>query len=225
MKRGVSPVARFLRVALGTTVLLVWAQPAFAIWDLLEQLSGPGPFHGNNLKNFLLTGGCLAGLSGENQKADYGYFGVPPEVKWPATPCFYFDLRTLDADPDQRFFKVDLKAYEFGVTFPIVRPVEVGAGFGWFHFKSNGISKNHFAGTPLRVVFKPLLFCPCQRGMTDKKWLGFLKYYVKLTVIKGMAGEDFGVSNLVFDERNQHNFLTSGGFLIDVLELVGHYKK
>jgi hypothetical protein len=224
MKRSVSPTARFLRVAVGTVVLLAWAHPAFAIWDLLEQLSGPGPFYGNNLKNVLLTGGCLAGVSTKNGTADYGYFGVPPEIKWPGTPCFYFDLRTLDADPDDRFFKVDLKAYEFGVTFPIRRPLEVGAGIGWFHFNSHGVSKTQFAGTPLRVVFKPLLFCPCQQDSTNKKWLGFLKYYVKLTVIKGMGGEDFGVSNLVFDERNKHNFLASGGFLIDVLELVSHYR-
>ena len=223
MNRGVPPVARFLRVALGTTVLLVWAQPAFAIWDLLEQLSGPGPFHGYNLKNFLLSGGCGAGVSGENA-GDNPLLGIPTTVK-PSTPCFYFDFRTLDADPDpaRGFSKVDLKAYEFGVTFPVRPQIELGAGIGWFHFNSHGVSKNQFAGTPLRVVFKPLLFIPNQSD-TQKRRLAFLKYYVKMTVIKGMAGENFGVSNLVFDERNQHNFLTSGGFLIDVLELVGAFK-
>jgi len=207
---------RLRLIVVGLVVVMAQARAAQAnIWDFLEQLSGPGPFHSRG--NVLFSGACLSQLGGGNAAGAMNYFGIPPEVTSPATPCFYFDLRRLRADADGRFKEVDASAYEFGVTFPIRRPIEIGAGLGWIHFESNGASTNQFSGTPLRVVLKPLLFVP---SLQTKKWPGFIKYQVKMTIIDGMAGEDFGVSNSVFDERNKHNFLTSAGFIIDVLELI-----
>lgn len=217
---------RLPHVAVGILVLLAWAQPAQAsIWDLLEQLSGPGLFDGRG--NVLLSGACLAGVHADNAGVSEDrlrLFGLPPAVKWPATPCFFFDLRRLHADADDRFSDVDARAYEFGVTFPIRRPIEVGAGLGWIHFDSKGVKKNQFAGTPVRVVLKPLLFVPKWQKDAKYEWMGFVKYYVKMTVISGMAGQDFGVSNTVFDERNKYSFLTSAGFIVDALELIGRFR-
>lgn len=204
--------------------LLMAAAPARAnIWDYLEQLSGPGPFGGPG--SIHLTGGCLGVATAKNAverqeftKTSWNLLGIPPTsaIK-PHTPCFFFDVNPgLSAEKDTRFAQVDATLYDFGVTFPVWRPLEIGFGVGRMHFDSNGVSTTRTSVTVPRVVIKPLLFVPKLQG---KKWPGFFKYYLSMVTIAGLAGQDFGVSNAIYDERDKRQLLTTVGASFDLLEL------
>ena len=189
-------------------LLAVSAQPAEAnIWDVLEQLSGPGPFHSRG--NVLVSGGCV--------QPQVPHLGIDSRVPARA-PCWFFDLRRFHADADEFFRAVDAQAYDFGATFQVRRPIELGFGMGLIHFSSNGVNTTKVTTTPLRVVVKPLLIVPKLR---DKKWAGVVKYYVRESVIWGrLTQDDFGISAArhVFNEKN--DVVTSAGFLIDLGELI-----
>lgn len=198
----------FCITSLVVIALLVSSRPAQAkIIDWLEQLSGPGPF--GTRGSVLVSGGCV--------QPDLPRLGIDSTT--PATtPCWFFDLRRFHADADEFFNAVNAEAYDFGATFQVRRPIELGFGMGFIRFSSNGVNTTKVTTTPLRVVVKPLLFVP---KLQDKKWAGFLKYYVRESVIWGrLTQDDFGISAArhVFNEKN--DVVTSAGFLIDLGELI-----
>ena len=200
----------FCITGLVVLALLASSRPAHAgIIDVLEQLSGPGPF-GTKVPGLLIDGGC----GGRNVP-----LGIPVSAPPPTRPCFYFDARPFfHADANQFYPSVDADAYEFGLTFPVRLPIELGFGAGLIRFNSNGVTTTKATTTPVRVVVKPLFIVPQLR---DNKWAGLVKYYVRETIIWGrLTQDDFGVSATrhVFNEKNER--VTSAGFLIDAGELL-----
>ena len=217
-----------------------FAQSAHAsIWDILEELSGPGPFH-TDKGNVLVSGFCQGLIKNGLEHEPATPFGIPSKVRQfkpgspadvrnaaplvdilPNTPCFFVDFRTLATDPDEDNFtkEVHAKALEAGVTFPVRTQLEIGAGVGFIRFTTGDVVTPRFTMTPLRVVFKPLLLFPKLR---ENHRYAFLKYYVKETVIVGrLRGKDFDVADSVFSNDGWSDIVTSAGFVIDVFELLG----
>ncbi len=216
-------------------ILLAGSRPARAgdIWDYLEQLSGAGPFHGKGTIAF--TGGCLGSFVGsaavrkQFDSEQFRWAGIPyaeANALDPRTPCFFFEKNFgLSADPDGRFDEVKAHLWSVGVTFPIRRALEVGFGVGQLSFDSKGVSSSRVAITIPRVVIKPLFLLSTIPSLSElrKKQYGVLKFYLNTVTIAGTAGEDFGISNTVYDERGKRDWLTSVGFTFDLLELVRKY--
>jgi hypothetical protein len=229
-------MTRSLRLAgLAVLIVLVCSWPAQAgLLDILEELSGPGPFGRRIGRNLLFSGFCLPVRDKQRTNTEYvsPKLGIPEKLEEQVNgvrtgntittipsdlPCFYADVRSLSAPPDARFSRINSFLIDGGITFPVVRPFEIGVGLGAVRFRTGDLSTYRFTVTPLRFVAKPLLFIPKYRNSSK---LDFLKYYIKETVIIGrLRGEDFGVSNAVFDNKNWRDFVTSGGLVIDVFEL------
>ncbi len=250
-------MTRSLRLS-GLLLVLVLgaAVPAHAgLIDVLEELSGPGPFGRIIPRNVLFSGFCHSVADKDNRNISYvptRRIGIPePEqinvVVAPAQsvksaqgvqsiqstqgaqaqltrlpshmPCFFLDARSVVTVPDDNFpRRSSAFVVDSGVTFPITRPLEIGVGAGFVRFHTGDISRYRFTFTPMRFVVKPLLLVPKWRKSTK---LDFLKYYIKETIIVGrLRGEDFGVSNDVFDNKTWKDYVTSGGFIIDVFELL-----
>jgi hypothetical protein len=222
---------RLVGLVLASVLGCAWPAQA-GLLDILEELSGPGPFGYKG--NVLTTFKCLKVSAGGYTYTPHRNFGIPGEVEVkpqlpgraaeykpppPAfMPCFFADFRRLQSLANDNFRnQTNAKTVELGITFPLARPIEIGAGAGWIQFDTVGITTRRATLTPLRVVIKPLFFIP-QHQKQD--WLAFLKYYVKETVIIGrLRGEDFGVDNSVFDNKTSRDFVTSAGFIIDLGEV------
>jgi hypothetical protein len=232
---------RSLRLAgFAALIVLGCSWPAQAgLLDILEELSGPGPFGRKVGRNLLFSGFCQPPGDKEHPELTHKVplLGIPNDIsvtrKNPVTggdevirtvpipaemPCFYADVRSLLAPRDDNFpRRVSAFVIDGGLTFPIVKPFEIGVGFGAVRFHTDDLSTYRFMVTPLRFVAKPLLFIPKYR---NSRKLDFLKYYIKETVIIGrLRGEHFGVSNDVFDNKSWRDFVTSGGLVVDVFEL------
>ena len=232
-------MTRSFRLAgLAALIVLGCSWPAQAgLLDILEELSGPGPFGRIVPVNILFSGFCHSVRDKERPETRYvpkRKVGIPePDeldvqgggsaatpINLPAhMPCIYADVRSLLAPSDDNFpRRVSAFVADAGVTFPIARPIEIGLGAGWIRFHTGGISTHRFTMTPVRFVVKPLLLIPKYRKSTK---LDFLKYYIKETIIVGrLRGENFGVSNVVFDNKSWRDFVTSGGFIIDIGDLI-----
>jgi hypothetical protein len=205
--------------ALITIVFLLFPRPAAAgmddIWDYIDALSGPGPFHGHfpAPKHFMLSFLCRAPDSKERFKV----IGAPVKID-KRFPCLFVDHSRLVADKTvpAKFYKVDAQISQFGASWQPVRPIEVGFAFGAMHFNSNGASTTRKVFTPVRVVVNPLLLIP---EWEDKKRPGFLKYYVQLTLRKKrLTGRDFGVDDTVLNAGFES--LLSYGVVIDIGDLI-----
>lgn len=206
---------RFRPVGFALLFSLLCAGPARADWnwgdvyDWLEGLSGPGPFRGAAAP--ALTGLCIGAetLIGTD-KAQYQH---------KTKPCFFLDRHQLSADPDARFGKVDLTYWDAGASFQLTRTLEVGVGVGVMHFDSEGVTRNRFTVTPVRVVAKPLYYLLPPR-FDDFQWPGVLKAYAKEIIITGRTtGADFNRPPDVIAETAE--VVLAYGLIVDLTELIG----
>lgn len=226
---------------LGFLVLLVLVvgsvRAEAGFWDWLEELNGPGPSVGRSLP-LMVSFFCkpYSAESGEKQstgkKLFRAAFEIPAQTERQPAPgsvqtCLYYDTHSFHAEDDVRFYPVDSRLWEFGVSTKLHPTIEIGGGLGGFSFSSRlpdssgggELSGERFAVTFPRVVFKPLLALP----LPTKKYraLGLLQLYFKHTIIVGtLADEDFASKEGTdFIRTNQR--VESVGFTID-LTVVGN---
>jgi hypothetical protein len=211
MKRVV-PLAGLVLVA-----VMGSPQPAYAnLWDWLQEWSGPGPFH---------TGGSVLGT------VCPGDGGVTrPYEPGSNTPCFFIDFRRFIPEKGDNFpTKVEVTAYDFGLTWEVRRPVEIGIGLGAIVATGNGKTATRLTVSAPRIAVKPVLLLGDLFGAAGywdthpraRRFASVLKWYARESVITGrLKAEDLGVSA----ERSSYNRtnepVASAGFLIDIGELI-----
>ena len=203
-------MARVLRVlCLMVIVLACGWKPAEArnpFLDWMEELSGPGPFRG--------WGGFVATIcfGGERFPGRYS-----EDIK---KPCAYFDFRKLEAEENDNFLEfgeVGATAYDFGATWQLYRPIELGVGMGFVRFAANDVSTTRMTLTAPRLVIKPLLLIPGSSGWG--KWTTILKLYARENIILGnLQATDFGVAPGRSTFNVDNDKVTSFGVLFDLTD-------
>ena len=199
-------------VALG---MLSCSSPAYAglgdIWDVLDQLSGPGPFSGVPV----LTGKFTCWEDGVKKVRTSM---VDPDL---SDPCLYFEFRRLHADPDVRYQKVTATLAGVGVTYHVLKVFEVGASGGLAVFKTTVGNTDYTVRNAVispRLVFKPLrAFVPKWRNSSRA---GALQMHYRPTIRFGkIDGSDFGVPASTFSAGTE--FMPKGGsfIVIDLFDL------
>jgi hypothetical protein len=151
------------------------------IWDIIDKLSGPGPFIG---------GPVLAATIPCWQGSRVSILTSPSSPRR-KDPCLYVDFRDMYVDPKGPFQRVSAKFIEIGLTFQQHAALDLGAGAGVAYFSTtvNGVDYDvkNFIVTPVRVVVKPLrLF------LDDSRW-GAVQVHLRLTYRFGdIDAADFG---------------------------------
>lgn len=182
------------------------------LWDVLDNLSGPGPFSGVPVAT-----GKFVCWEGGVQKVRTSM--VNPK---PSDPCLYFEFRHLKADPDVRYEEVTATLAGVGVTFHVLKAFEVGASGGIAVFKTTVGNTDYTVKNAIvspRLVFKPLrAFVPKWR---DSSRAGFLQMHYRPTIRFGkIDGSDFGVPASTFSAGTE--FMPKGYsyVVIDVFDLL-----
>jgi hypothetical protein len=180
------------------------------IWDIIDALSGPGPFKGGPV--MAATINCW-----EDGEARFTRQMSNPDR---LDPCLFVDFRDMYVEPNGRFGTVTAKMLESGLSFEQYRFLELGVGVGVAFFSTTvaGTDYNvtNFTVTPVRVTLKPLRLL---RRWRDNTRAGFLQVHVRGTVRFGeIDGSDFGAPADTF--RAGTEFLRGAGLMIDVLQAV-----
>ena len=175
-------------------------------WDYLDQLSGPGPFHG---------GPAIGATIGCFEDGRFVWRRAIRETRF--SPCVYWDWRELSARAKGPFAEVSANLIDSGVSFHITPYFEYGVGLGWAHFgtrvRDTDFEVNNFTLTPARLMFRPLRAIPEWRGNTRA---GFLQIVVRDTVRFGrLTSANFGAPNDPWSTGTEH--LTGVTLVIDVL--------
>jgi hypothetical protein len=174
------------------------------LWDYLDQLSGPGPFHGKGAAAIQIA--CIEGGRANLLRSPSSPDGI--------VPCLFVDFRALSVEPKDPFDEVTAKLTDIGVSWHLQRYFEYGAGIGMARFNSKGITTTNFTLTYLRLGVKPLVLIPRWR---DSKRAAAVKYFYRHTIRFGeISAADFGV---VDPWREGTEVLKSNGVLVDVYQL------
>jgi hypothetical protein len=180
------------------------------IWDILDALSGPGPFKGGPV--LAATIACWEDGAAAVTRA----MSNPDRLD----PCLYVDFRDMYVEPEGPYGTVTAKLVESGLSFGQFPSLEVGAGIGVAFFSTTvggrAFNVTNFVVTPVRVAFKPLRLISRWR---DNSRAGFLQLHYRGTVRFGeIDGSDFGAPASTF--RAGTEFLNGAGLVIDVLQAV-----
>ena len=202
--------------------VLIWAQPARAdIWDWLEDLSGPGPFHSRGN----IAGTLYCNKANVNGK-DLGGWFKPLGRDSPKYACYYASVRAFRSDEDAKFKETSIQLYDAGTMFRPFRDIpafEFGVGAGLMHMSSGGLGSNRFTVTFPRVALKPLLLIgPLQKGERRDNY-GFIQLFFQETrTVHGFSSSDFSTQpGFTYAPPTNGEVLKSFGFIIDAT-LLGH---
>jgi hypothetical protein len=179
------------------------------LWDVLDQMSGPGPFNG------------ISPISGKISCWEDGVKKVRTSMVNPdlSDPCLYFEFRRLHADPDGRFERVNATLATLGVTYHFAKVFEVGASGGLAVFSTKVGNTEYSVKNGIvspRLVFKPLR--AFVRRWRDNSRAGFLQMHLRPTIRFGeIDGADFGAPGANFSAGTE--YLKGYSYVvIDVLE-------
>jgi hypothetical protein len=177
-------------------------------WDVLDQMSGPGPFNG------------IGPITGKISCWEDGVKKVRTSMvnPDPNDPCLYFEFRRLHADQDARFERVNATLATLGVTYHLAKVFEVGASAGVAYFTTTVGNTDYKVTNAIvspRLVFKPLRLIP---RLSDNSRAGFLQMHLRPTIRFGeIDGADFGKPGADFQAGTE--FLKGYSYVvIDVLE-------
>jgi hypothetical protein len=181
------------------------------LWDVLDNLSGPGPFSGIPV----LTGKFVCWEDGVRKVRTSM---LDPDL---SDPCLYFEVRRLKAEPDIRYEEVTATLAGIGVTYHVLKVFEVGASGGFAVFKTtvdnSDYTVKNFVISP-RLVFKPLrAFVPKWRNSSRA---GALQMHYRPTIRFGeIDGADFGAPASTFSAGTE--FMPKGGsfIVVDLFDL------
>ena len=193
------------------SIVAIPSPAAAGIWDVLEQLSGPGPFDGIPV----LTGkvscwedGVIRVTTAPAEELDFG------------DPCLYFEFRRLHVDPKDPYQKVNATISAAGLSFQLHPSIEVGASFGVAVFTTTVADTDYKVTNPVlapRFVLKPLRLI---RKWQNNPRLGFLQMHYRPTVRFGdIDGADFGAPASTFSSGTELLAESGSWVVIDVLEL------
>ena len=177
------------------------------VWDIIDKLSGPGPFTGGPV--IAATIPCRQGREWKVMQAVSN-----PGKK---DPCIYVEFRDMYVDPKGPFERVSAKLVETGVTFQQHPALDIGAGFGVAYFATTvnrtDYNVTNFVVTPVRVVVKPL------RLLFDDPRTGALQVHFRATVRFGdIDGSDFGAPASTFQAGTE--VLRGVGVILDVWQMI-----
>lgn len=177
------------------------------IWDIVDALSGPGPFVGGPV--LAATIPCWQGRTVS--------ILTTPSNPGRKDPCLYVEFRDMYVEPKGPYNRVTAKFVETGLTFQQHAALDVGAGVGVAFFSTTvgGTDYNvrNFVITPARVIVKPL------RLFIDNPRAGALQVHFRATLRFGdIDGSDFGAPASTF--RAGTEVLRGVGAVIDVWQLV-----
>jgi hypothetical protein len=207
-------------------VLLVWAQPARAdVWDWLEELSGAGPYHSRGN----LSGTLYCNKDSVNGQNLGGWF-KPLGRDSTKHVCYYADVRLFKANEDNRFKETSIDMYEAGTMFRPIRDIpafEVGAGAGFMHMNSGGITSDRFTISFPKVALKPLLLIGPLQTRAHSDDYGFIQLYFRETrTVHAFSASDFSTQpGVIYTPPQNGEVLRSFGFIIDATLLgraIGH---
>ncbi len=218
---GSAHMPRILRVtALLLIITTIWSRPARADWwDVLAELSGPGPFRGR-FGTGTVTVYCSHKDFEENSRE--GITGPSHNDRWfhllqdsnAKGPCFFFDLRRYKAKDDSRYLPVGAHIYEGGATYRLWAPLEVGVGIGAIHFNTFGQTTDRWLFDIPRVSFKPLLLIPALQKKRNGGF-GFLQVVYRASLIQGELTERNFLPKPGTTFRAKNDLVPSGGVAID----------
>lgn len=179
------------------------------IWDIIDALSGPGPFKGGPV--LAATIGCREDGTWKFTRA----MSDPDKLD----PCTYVDFRDMSVDPKGPYNRVTAKLLEAGVSFEQHPILDIGAGVGVAFFSTTvggtDFNVRNFTFTPVRIIVKPLRV----GRWADNPRAGALQIHVRATVRFGdIDGGDFGVPNHPF--RAGTEVLRGVGVAFDLLQAV-----
>ena len=181
------------------------------LWDVLDNLSGPGPFSGIPVA----TGKFLCWEGGVRKVT------TSMSNPRPSDPCLYFEFRHLKAEPNVRYEEVTATLAGVGVTYHVLKVFEVGASGGIAVFKTTVGNTDFTVKNPIispRLVFKPLRLVPKWR---DSSRAGFLQMHYRPTIRFGkIDGSDFGVPASTFSAGTE--FMPKGYsyVVVDLFDLI-----
>ena len=202
----------FLVLAIST---IVPAHAEAGLWDLIDELNGPGPSSGRF--NFMANIFC----SGSPSVARLGRLFQIPRESGAVETCLYLDQRWFHADEDSRFYPVNLVITEVGPSIRLHPGIELGAGIGLLRFNSeHGVTGQEFPGTRFtisfpRLIFKPFLAAPKPYFRSNPDW-GFFQIYFRETIVVGELTEGDFASKPGTTFSRRHQRVKSMGFIIDV---------
>ena len=178
-------------------------------WDIVDALSGPGPFKGGPVIAATVT--CW-----KDGSATFTRAMVDPDK---LDPCLYVDFRDMYVEPKGPYARVSAKFVETGVSFEQFPVLELGAGLGVAYFATTVGGKDYnvtnFTVTPVRVIVKPLRV----GRWADNSRAGALQLHFRATVRFGdIDGSDCGAPAGTFKAGAE--VLRGVGVVIDVLQAV-----
>lgn len=204
--------------------MLMGVQTARAdIWDWLEDLSGPGPFHTRG--NLSGTFYCSKDKPDPNRPELGGWFR-PLGRDSRKYACFYADVRRFRSDADLRFQETSMDFYESGTMLrPIkdIPAIEIGAGVGFVHMDSGGLTSTRFTISFPKVALKPFLLIPKLQQRENRDQYGFIQLYFRETrTVHGFSPSNFSTQpGFTYAPPSNGEVLKSFGFIVDAT-LLGH---
>lgn len=201
-----------------TVVLASWparAEASFLSW--LEELSGPGPFHGVMV---MVPVKCIRG----DARSGCGSGDSLTEA------TLGLRIGAFRSDPDRpRFQDLDEKADDNRGAVSVVpvsllyvahlhRSLEVGAGAGFMRVSGSGFDAFYrVTVTPVSAAFAPAALHP---AWSRSPWSRFVRLEADITgVPQGFRGRDFGNARTRYDSGFE--FLGRYGVLLDLSAFFG----
>jgi hypothetical protein len=197
---------------------------AITWWEWLEQLSGPGPFHGWGVGlTFVCYGHRLPApgtaepdpstpdsrelfldLNCGRAARTRVHWGFRVEASWLSTndnPLVY------DPPPDPEGLEVEAFSFIPTVDVGLRQAVSVGFGGGFMHFSGDAFpSFTTLVIEPVRVTFKPLVLFATGEGRDRLRYgLEFLQLrYAARWLPYGVKAEDFGAVPGTFESGREY---------------------
>jgi hypothetical protein len=210
------------RLLLLVGIFAVWpslasAQDGWFGW--LEQLSGPGPFHGGGAAVRLF---CVL----EDGKVTRCFTDQNADRNNPIRGVFELRASWLTSGDNPRFrdTPADTRSVHAFWIDPVFfvrvdRALDVGAGAGLIRFSGDGFNPLYrMTFTPVSVSFVPFAFAqPGDAGL--RRWARVVRLRFEETYLtKGFTGADFGSTDTKFSTGGE--FRASAGIVFDFASLI-----
>jgi len=218
-------VRKVLTIGVLVLILMTVARPAEALWDFLQEWSGPGPFYGKHAM-------VMANLRCEDGYATSTATGTG--APW----CVFSDYRDLETKPNENFpIAVRVRFLDVGVKsklriWKFQQSIEGGVAVGLMLASGDedagGKNALRLTVTAPRVVVMPALLLAESFGrgtLGDRAWWKRLLRVPKLhlggTFIVGrLDAEALGVDPTRSDYRRNNEYVLSRGIVLDFGELL-----
>jgi hypothetical protein len=177
------------------------------LWDVLDNLSGPGPFSG-----WFATGKIACWEEGRKKVTTALTSPDPTDL------CLYLEFHRLHADAQAPYPRVNATIPAAGLAVPLNRFFEVGASVGRAYFRvpdRDDLGATNWVVTP-RLVLKPLRIVGRWK---DNPRAGFLQMHYRPMVRFGnINGADFGAPAETFSSGTEVLWRSGSYIVFDVFE-------